>query len=222
MLGQMTGLLVEGTWQTIYMVLVSSAVAALFGLPLGVILFVTRRHNLLEGVKVNRVLELVVNAVRSIPFIILLVAITPLTRLIVGTSIGTVAAMVPLTIAAIPFFARIVEGALAEVSFGLIEASLAMGATPYQIITKVLIPEAMPSLVRGVTLMLITLVGYSAMAGAIGGGGLGDIAIRYGYQRFEPDVMMMTVLILIVMVQILQWCGDLVARYVSRNLAGKH
>ncbi len=212
---QMIGLLISSTWQTVLMVLVSCAVAVLGGLPLGVALLVTRKHHVLEGVSVNRFLAALINGVRSIPFIILLVAITPFTRFIVGTSIGTVAAMVPLTISAIPFFARIVEAALKEVPDGLIEATTAMGASPWQIITKVLIPEALPALVRGVTLTLITLVGYSAMAGAIGGGGLGDLAIRYGYQRFEIRIMIITVLILIAMVQLMQWGGDFVAERLS-------
>lgn len=218
MLNSMTGLLISGTWQTLSMVFISTAIAVVLGLPLGVLLFVTRHHHLTEKPILNRSLQMLVNAVRSIPFIILLVAITPFTRLIVGTSIGTVAAMVPLTVSAIPFFARVVESALADVPLGLIEASLSMGAAPLQVVRKVLLPESRPAIVRGITLMLITLVGYSAMAGAVGGGGLGDIAIRYGYQRFEVGVMIMTVVILIVMVQLFQWCGDWVAKYLSRHL----
>ncbi|MCB1827740.1 MAG: ABC transporter permease [Coxiellaceae bacterium] len=208
---QMIGFLFESTWQTLEMVLVSCFVAVLFGLPLGVVLLVTRRGHVLEGVSVNRFIAIIVNAVRSVPFIILLVAITPFTRFIVGTSIGTIAAMVPLAISAIPFLARIVESAMEEVPAGLIEASQSMGASPMQIIRYVLVPEAMPGIIRGITLTLITLVGYSAMAGAVGGGGLGDLAIRYGYQRFEVGVMIVTVVILIVMVQLLQWIGDRVA-----------
>ena len=153
--------------------------------------------------------------VRSIPFIILLVAITPFTRLIIGTSIGTTAAMVPLAVSAIPFFARLVESAMNEVSYGLIEAGLAMGATVFQIVYKILIPESRATIIRGITLMLITLVGYSAMAGAIGGGGLGNVAITYGYERFEINIMIATVVILIVMVQLIQWCGDYIARKLS-------
>lgn len=205
---QMIGLLLDATWQTLEMVIVSCFFAVVLGLPLGIILLVTRRGHVIEGIKVNRFMSAIVNAVRSIPFIILMVAITPFTRLVVGTSIGTVAAMVPLAISAIPFFARLVESAMEEVPSGLLEASQSMGATPMQIIRHVLLPEAMPGIVRGVTLTLITLVGYSAMAGAVGGGGLGDLAIRYGYQRFEISVMIATVVILIVMVQLLQWIGD--------------
>ena len=214
---QMTGLLVSATWQTIEMVIVSCFVAVVLGLPLGVILLVTRKHHVLEGVTINRVIAVIVNALRSIPFIILMVAITPFTRFVVGTSIGTVAAMVPLAVSAIPFFARIVESAMKEVPGGLIEASQAMGASPKQIVWHVLIPEAMPSIVRGITLTLITLVGYSAMAGAIGGGGLGDLAIRYGYQRFEISIMIITVVILIVMVQVLQLVGDWIANRLSHH-----
>lgn len=213
----MIGLLISATWQTLIMVIVSCAFAVLFGLPLGVILVVTRKHHIVEGVKINRTIAIIVNGIRSIPFIILMVAITPITRLVVGTAIGTVAAMVPLAIAAIPFFARIVESSLKEVPQGLIEATQAMGATPMQIITKVLVPESMPGIIRGITITLITLVGYSAMAGAIGGGGLGDVAIRYGYQRFEIHVMIITVVILIAMVQLLQLGGDWLAQRITRK-----
>lgn len=213
----MIGFLFESTWETLEMVFISCFIAVVLGIPLGVVLLVTRKGNILPGVKINRVIGMIVNAVRSIPFIILLVAITPFTRLIVGTSIGTIAAMVPLAISAIPFLARIVESALEEVPGGLVEASQSMGATPMQIVRYVLVPEAMPGIVRGITLTLITLVGYSAMAGAVGGGGLGDLAIRYGYQRFEISVMIITVVILIVLVQFLQWIGDRVALRLSHK-----
>ena len=213
----MIGLIVNATWETLLMVVVSCAIAVAVGMPLGVLLLVTRKQHIFEGVIINRVVSVVVNILRSIPFIILMVAITPLTQLIVGTSIGTVAAMVPLTISAIPFFARLCESAMSEVPAGLIEASQSMGATTMQIIRKVLIPEAMPSIVRGVTITLITLVGYSAMAGAIGGGGLGDLAIRYGYQRFEVNVMIVTVAILVVIVQFLQITGDYVAKRIAHQ-----
>lgn len=212
---QMIHLFILSTWQTIEMVAISCVIAIVGGLPLGVILLVTRKHHVLEGVAINRTVAIIVNAIRSIPFIILMVAITPFTKLVVGTSIGTIAAMVPLALAAIPFFARIVETAMKEVPAGLIEASQAMGASPMQIVRYVLVPEAMPGIIRGITLTLITLIGYSAMAGAIGGGGLGDLAIRYGYQRFEVSVMLATVLILIVMVQALQLVGDWYANRLS-------
>ena len=211
----MIGLVANGTWETVEMVLISSVFAVVFGLPLGVILFVTRNAQLLQKPIVHRILGILVNVLRSIPFIILLVAITPITRIIVGTSIGTTAAMVPLAVSAIPFFARIVESALSEVPAGLIEASLAMGASLGQIVKRVLVPEAMPSIVRGITLTMITLVGYSAMAGAIGGGGLGNLAIMYGYERFDIGIMVVTVAILVVMVQIMQWAGDLIAKKLS-------
>lgn len=217
MSAQMIGFLFESTWQTLEMVVVSCVVAVILGLPLGVVLLVTRQGHILEGVKINRFIAIIVNAVRSIPFIILMVAITPFTKFVVGTSIGTVAAMVPLAVSAIPFLARIVESALEEVPVGLIEASQSMGGSPFQIVSYVLIPEAMPAIVRGITLTLITLVGYSAMAGAIGGGGLGDLAIRYGYQRFEVSVMLITVVILIFLVQLLQWIGDRVALRLSHR-----
>lgn len=216
----MLGLFINAFYETLEMVAVSCLLAVLFGLPLGVILVVTKKHHIIEGMTIHRSLAIIINAVRSIPFIILMVAIAPLTKLIVGTTIGTIAAMVPLTISAIPFFARIVENALKEVPHGLIEASQAMGATPLQIISKILIPEAKPAIVRGITLTLITLIGYSAMAGAIGGGGLGDLAIRYGYQRFEVNIMIITVIVLILMVQILQMSGDWIAQRLSHYKEG--
>jgi len=212
----MLGQLADATGQTLEMVIIATLIAVLGGLPLGVLLFVTRKQGVLEGVRVHRVVGFVVNAIRSIPFIILMVAITPFTRFIVGTSIGTVAAIVPLSVAAIPFLARLVESALKEIPFGVIEASQAMGASAKQIVMKVLIPEAMPGIIRAMTLTLITLVGYSAMAGAVGGGGLGDLGIRYGYQRFELGVMIATVVVLIVMVQLLQMLGDWLALKLRR------
>ena len=165
----------------------------------------------------NKTLGAIVNAIRSIPFIILMVAIIPLTRLIVGTAIGTTAAMVPLIITAIPFIGRQVETSLTEVPYGLVEAALSMGATPLQIIRRVLLPEAMPSIVAQLTTVVISLVGESAMAGAIGGGGLGDLAIRYGYQRFRPDVMIATVVILIILVQLVQFAGNLLAKRLNKK-----
>jgi D-methionine transport system permease protein len=205
-------LLYQATLETLEMVFVSGLFACVLGLPLGVLLFVFRHAYLVPKPLLHRVLGLFVNVVRSIPFIILLVAITPFTRLVVGTSIGTMAAMVPLAISAIPFFARLVESALNEVPAGVIEAGLAMGASISQVVMKVLVPEARGSIIRGVTLMLITLVGYSAMAGAVGGGGLGNLAITHGYERFEMRIMVLTVLILIVMVQCFQWIGDRIAK----------
>ena len=203
--------------ETLWMVGVSAALGTLLGLPIGVLLVVTDRQGLLEHLPFNRVLGVIANAVRSTPFIILLVAVIPFTRWVVGTSIGTAAAIVPLTIAAIPFIARLVETALREVDRGLIEALLAMGATPWQVIRTALIPEAMPGIVAGLTLTLVSLIGHSAMAGAVGGGGLGDLGIRYGYQRFLPDVMALVVVVLIVLVQIVQSAGDRLVRRLSHR-----
>jgi len=210
-------LLFNALKDTVYMVGVSGSLATLFGIPIGIILTVTARGGLMQKVFINRVLGFVVNAARSTPFIILMVAIIPLTRMIAGTSIGTTAAIVPLTLAAMPFMGRVVEGALREVDGGVVEASQAMGATPAQIVTRVLLPEALPSIIAGVTLMLISLVGYSAMAGALGGGGLGDVAIRFGHQRFRPDIMLATVVILIALVQIVQGVGDTVVRLIRKR-----
>lgn len=213
----MIALLIKALGETTYMVIVSSFISAVIGIPLGVILVTTDKGHILENISFNRVLGALVNAARSTPFIILMVAIIPLTRMIVGTSIGTEAAMVPLTLAAIPFVGRLIETSLKEVEYGLIEAALAMGATPLEIVRRVLIPEALPSIVSGLTITVINLINYSAMAGAIGGGGLGDLAIRYGYQRFRGDVMLTTVVILIVQVQLVQSIGDYVARKVNKR-----
>ena len=216
---ELNALLLKSLWETIYMVVVSTIIATAAGIPLGVILVTTDRGGILQNLGINRVLGWIVNATRSTPFIILMVAIIPLTRLIVGTSIGTAAAMVPLCIAAAQFIARLVETSLKEVDGGVIEAAQSMGATPWQIITKVMIPEAMPSIMSGITITIINLIGCSAMAGAVGGGGLGDLAIRYGYQRFRADVMIITVVILIIMVQVVQSAGDYSSRRLNkRNL----
>jgi len=195
---------------TLKMVVFSGALSAIFGLPLGVLLSTTRKGYFFENLPLNLGLGAVVNAARSIPFIILMLAIIPLTRLIVGTSIGVSAAIVPLTLAAIPFFARVVETSLNKVPFGLIEAAQIMGASPVQIVQKVLIPEGLAGIISGLTLTLVNLVGYSAMAGAIGSGGLGSLAYHYGYQRFDTAIMISTVIILILLVQSIQMCGDYV------------
>ena len=213
----MIDLLMKALGETVYMVAVSMAVATALGVPLGVLLSTTGKGGILEARALNKVLGAIVNAIRSIPFIILMVAIIPLTRLIVGTAIGTTAAMVPLIIAAVPFIGRQVETSLTEVPYGLVEAALSMGATPLQIIRRVLLPEAMPSIVAQLTTVIISLVGESAMAGAIGGGGLGDLAIRYGYQRFRPDVMIATVVILIILVQLVQFAGNLLAKRLNKK-----
>lgn len=217
MSADMLPLLTKALGETVYMVVVSMIVASLIGIPLGVLLATTAKGQILECMPLNRAIGAVVNALRSIPFIILMVAIIPFTRFIVGTSIGTTAAMVPLVIASVPFIGRQVETSLREVPHGLIEAALAMGATPMQIITRVLLPESMPGIVSQLTTVIIALVGESAMAGAIGGGGLGDLAIRYGYQRFRPDIMIATVVILIVLVQLVQFMGNALAARLNKR-----
>ena len=210
-------LLTKALGETIYMVIVSMAIASAIGVPLGVLLHTTAKGQILENLFLNQTIGSIVNAVRSIPFIILMVAIIPLTRFIVGSAIGTTAAIVPLVIASIPFIGRQVETSLKEVPSGLVEAALAMGATPAQIITKVLLPEAMPGIVAQLTTVIIALVGESAMAGAIGGGGLGDLAIRYGYQRFRPEVMLATVVVLIILVQLVQFVGNTLAKKLDKR-----
>ena len=214
---EIINLLIKSFGETCYMVAASTVISTLIGLPLGVILTVTRKGHILENAPVNAVLGAVVNATRSTPFIILMVAIIPLTRIIVGSSIGTTAAIVPLTISAAPFIARIIESSLLEIDHGVIEAAQAMGASPLQIINKVLLPEALHSIVLGVTLAIISLIGYSAMAGALGGGGLGDLAIRYGYQRFRVDIMIATVVVLIAQVQIVQSLGNYISKKLNKN-----
>ncbi len=212
MLDSTSSMILMGTWETCYMVFIAGFLAVLAGMPLGVLLLITRTDNLQPNAALHKPLAWLVNATRSLPFVILMIAIIPFTRLIVGTSIGTTAAIVPLTLSAIPFVARLTESALDEVPPGLIEAARAMGATHWQIIIHVLLPESISSLTKGFTLMLITLIGYSAMAGAVGGGGLGDIAIRYGYQRFDIQIMLITIVMLIALVQLLQTIGDRVAK----------
>ena len=217
MSSDMLPLLTKALGETIYMVAVSMAIATVLGIPLGVLLHTTGKGQILESPALNRVIGGIVNAIRSIPFIILMVAIIPFTRLLVGSAIGTTAAMVPLVIASVPFIGRQVETSLKEVPYGIVEAALSMGATPAQIICRVLLPEAMPSITAQLTTVIIALVGESAMAGAIGGGGLGDLAIRYGYQRFRPDVMIATVVILIVLVQLVQFAGNTLARHLNKK-----
>lgn len=210
-------LLSKALGETVYMVVVSMAIASAIGIPLGVLLHTTAKGQILENVFVNQTVGSVVNAIRSIPFIILMVAIIPLTRFLVGSAIGTTAAIVPLVIASIPFIGRQVETSLKEVPAGLVEAALAMGATPFQIISRVLLPEAMSGIVSQLTTVIIALVGESAMAGAIGGGGLGDLAIRYGYQRFRPEIMLATVVVLIVLVQAVQFVGNTIAKKLDKR-----
>lgn len=214
-------LVFEATWETLAMVFASTLFSLILGLPLGILLCVTgpeSQGGIVPRPLLNNVLGRVVNVLRSFPFIILMILLFPLSRIIVGTSIGTTATIVPLSIAAAPFVARIIESAVKEVDPGVIQAARAMGSTTMQIIRKVLIPEAMPALVSGITLTIINLIGYSAMAGAIGGGGLGDLAIRYGYQRFRPDVMFVSVVVILVLVEVVQVIGNKIsARMMARR-----
>ena len=213
----MIELFIDSFWETLIMVGISGLLGGIIGIPLGVFLRLTDKGGVLENAPLNNSVGWVVNAVRSTPFIILLVAIIPFTRLITGSSIGTWAAVVPLTIAAAPFIARLVETSLREVDNGLVEAAQSMGATTSQIVWKVLLPEAMPGIVAGLTISFVSLTGYSAMAGAIGGGGLGDLGIRYGYQRFLPDIMLAVVILLIFFVQAIQSFGDWIVRRISHK-----
>src|SRR3954454_9791712 len=215
---QIFELLVNATIETLYMVGLAGLLGRLMGLPLGVLLATSGRGELLQNLTFNRVAGVIVNATRSTPFIILVVAIIPFTRLIAGTSIGSGAAIVPLTIAATPFIARLVEAAIREGDAGLIETASSFGAPPLQILLKVLIPEALPGLLLALTLAVVSLLGYSAMVGAVGGGGLGDLGIRYGYQRFMPEMMLAVVVVLIALVQLVQSAGDYLARRVNRRL----
>lgn len=210
-------LLLKGTWETIVMTFVSGFFGFLMGLPAGVMLFMTRRGQVLEHRSINRSISVVVNVFRSIPFIILIVWMIPFTRAIVGTSIGVSAALVPLSIGAAPFIARMVENSLLEVPNGLIEAARAMGATPFQIVYKVLLPEALPALVNSAAITLITLVGYSAMGGAVGAGGLGQIGYQYGYIGYDVVIMNTVLVLLVLLVFLIQFTGDAIARRVNHR-----
>nr|WP_269457985.1 MULTISPECIES: methionine ABC transporter permease [Pseudomonas] len=210
-------LVLSATGETIYMVLLAGVFTLLIGLPLGVLLFITRRNGLYPLPRLNSGLAALVNLGRSLPFVVMLIALIPLTRLIVGTTLGSTAAVVPITIGAFPFFARLVESALDEVEKGRIEAILSMGGDIRHVIFKVLLPEALPTLLAGVTLTLVMLIGFSSMAGVIGGGGLGDLAIRYGYQRFNNEVMIVTVVILVILVQGVQSLGDRLVRSMAHR-----
>ena len=204
-------------WNTLYMVFAAAFFALVIGLPLGVILTITDKGHIKEHAVIYRILEAIVNVGRSFPFAILMVALIPLTRWIVGTSLGTTASIVPLAIAAAPFIARLVETSLKEIDRHIIEAAIVMGSSTWQIITKVLLPEALPSLVSAVTSMIVNLIGYSAMAGLVGGGGLGQVAIQYGYNRFNTFIMVTTVIILILLVQIIQWIGGSIAAIIAKK-----
>ncbi|SDG50317.1 D-methionine transport system permease protein [Thermoanaerobacter thermohydrosulfuricus] len=216
-LSKLAELVLPSLWETLYMVFFSTLFATILGFPLGVILVITDKGHIWEKPALNRILGLIVNMARSLPFIILIIAIFPLSRFIVGTTIGPTAAIVPLSIAAAPFVARVIESSLKEVSWGVIEASISVGATIPQIIFRVMIPEALPSLVLGITLTIINILGYSAMAGAIGGGGLGDLAIRYGYQRFETDVLIAAIIVLIILVQLIQTTGNIISKKLDKR-----
>lgn len=204
-----TDILIEALGQTLYMVGISTVLATLIGFILAIVLVITEKDGLKPNKVINSILGFIVNTLRSFPFIILVVAIIPLTRMIVGKSIGETAALVPLTIGSAPFIARVIEGALKEVDKGLIEAAKSFGASDFQIIFKVMIKEAMPSIISGITLSIISIIGYSAMAGAVGAGGVGAVALTYGYQRFDNAVMIYTVITLIIIVQLLQGAGNL-------------
>ena len=215
----MVKLLLEGLRDTLIMVLASTAMGYVIGLPLGVLLTVSDKDGIAPRPALYRILDIIVNILRSVPFLILLIMLIPLTKFLVGKSYGTVGSIPPLTIAAAPFIARLVEGSLKEVDHGVVEAAQSMGAGKWAIITKVLLGEARTSLLVGVTIALGTILGYSAMAGVVGGGGLGDIAIRYGYYRWETGVMLITVAILVVLMQLLQWIGALLSRKLDRRRA---
>lgn len=208
----------KGILESLYMTFASSAIAYLIGLPLGILLVVTDKDGIAPFRSVNFTLGIIINLLRSVPFIILLISVSPLTRFIVGTTLGSSAVVVPLIIASAPYIARLVESSLKEVDKGVIEAAQSMGASPFQIITKVLIPEAKPSLVIGGAIAVTTILSYSAMAGFVGGGGLGDIAIRYGYYRYEKDIMFVTVAILVIIVQLIQELGALWMRRTDKRL----
>ncbi len=205
------------TLETLYMVFFSTLFSLVIGFPIGILLTVTKEGNILERPKLNKILDFVINTLRSFPFIILMILLFPLSRIIVGTTIGSTAAIVPLSISAAPFVARMIEGALNEVDKGLIEASSSMGADNWTIIFKVMIPETMPHIIHGITVTVVSLIGFSAMAGTIGAGGLGDLAIRFGYQRFKTDIMIYAVLVIIVVVQLLQSLGNYLVYKAKKN-----
>ncbi len=210
-------LLIPAFMETLYMVFFATIFSVVMGLPLGLLAVITGRGHIMEMPRVNKVLDILINIFRSFPFIILMILVLPLSRVIVGTTIGSTASIVPLSISAAPFVARIVEGAVKEVDRGLLEASKSLGASKREIILKVLLPEAMPSLIHGLIITVISLVGYSAMAGAIGGGGLGDLAIRYGYQRFRVDIMIASVVSIILVVQGIQFAGNKLVYNINRK-----
>lgn len=210
-------LLLTGTEETLYMVIISSLIAFLLGVPIGVLLVITDKGGIFPLLKVNRIVGFLINVIRSMPEMILIIILLPLSKLIVGTTLGANAAIVSISIGSAPFLARIIENSLKEVEFGKIEAAESMGATPFEIIKKVLLPEALPSIVRGITIAVIGIIGFTAIAGAIGAGGLGSLAIRFGYQRFRTDVLIGTVVILVIIVQLIQLIGEFIAKSINRK-----
>lgn len=217
MSNDLVSLLLTGTKETLYMVFLSSIIAFLIGIPIGVVLVVTDKGGIFPLYKVNKIVGLIINVIRSMPEIILVIILLPLSKLIVGTTLGANAAIVSISIGSAPFIARIIENSLKEVEFGKIEAAEAMGATPFEIIKKVLLPEALPSIIRGITIAVIGIIGFTAIAGAIGAGGLGSLAIRFGYQRFRTDVLFGTVAILVIIVQLIQVIGEYIAKLINRK-----
>ncbi len=209
--------LLQALYETLYMVSIALFLGAVVGIPLGVLLVITRKQGIWPNIVIHQVLNPLINILRSLPFIILLIAIVPFTKLVVGTSIGTTAAIVPLTVYVAPYIARLVENSLLEVDEGIIEAAKAMGASPLQIIRYFLIPEALGSLVLAITTAIIGLIGSTAMAGAVGGGGIGDLALVYGYQRFDTTVIIITVIVLVIIVQVIQTLGNVLARFIRRH-----
>ena len=216
-ISQILPLIPQALWESVYMTVLSTLFAYIIGMPLGLILVVTGKDGIRPMPGLNLTLGAVVNFLRSVPFILLLFFLNPFTRWVVGTSLGVPGAIVPLIVAAAPFVGRMVEQSLAEVDAGLIEAAQSFGASVWQIVVKVFLRESLPSLIRGVSITFITLFGYSAMAGTVGAGGLGDIAIRYGYQRYQDDVMIAAVILCIVLVQVFQSAGDVLARKIDRR-----
>lgn len=210
-------MILNSTLETLYMVFFSTIFSLIIGFPIGILLVITKKGGILEKEHLNKILEFLINTFRSFPFIILMILVFPLSRFIVGTTIGSTAAIVPLSISAAPFVARMIEGALNEVDKGLIEASSSMGADNWTIIFKVMIPETMPHIIHGITVTIISLVGFSAMAGTIGAGGLGDLAIRFGYQRFKLDIMIYSVIVIIILVQLIQTFGNYLVNRVKNH-----
>lgn len=217
MSNELIKMLLTGTMETLYMVSISSIIAFILGIPIGVLLVVTDKGGIYPLIKVNKIVGVFINVIRSMPEMILIIILLPLAKIIVGTTLGANAAIISISIGSAPLIARIIENSLKEIEAGKIEAAQAMGATLFQIIIKVMIPEALPSIIRGITIAVIGVVGFTAIAGAIGAGGLGSLAIRYGYQRFRTDVLIGTVLLLLIIIQVIQLVGDFIARLINRK-----